>query len=162
MTSKKGIVDPWRVVDPIKAPPRPAGVDLNQVDMDEDLRVPLHHTFRCAAGGIQVKSVRMETEEDALRILIVCLFEIQMSPNGRGRLEKAGIGFTLESREWNMPGPTTPSSYLGSGRICVAFHKQPFEQGMRSLIRVIGITKRLPGRIGVGILKKHGIDPLLR
>jgi hypothetical protein len=159
--TKKGIVDPWRIVDPIKPPPRQA-VDLAHVDMDDDLRVPLQHTFRCRTGGIQVKSTRMETEEDALRVLLACLFEILESPNGPPRFESSGIGFTLESREWNMPGPKVPSSYLGSGRVCIAFHRQTFEQGMRSLVRVIGITKRLLGRMGINILKKHGISPILR
>ncbi len=159
--TKKGIVDPWRIVEPIKPPPRPNRADLGSIDFDADLRVPVTHTFRCSTGGIHISSIQMETEEDALRVLIACLFDIlQTLPDGPALLDS--IGMTRDRAEWNKPGPKTPAAYLGAEKLQIAFHKATLDLGMRTLVRVVSTVKKRPGKKGADILKKHGITPLLK
>src|SRR6266542_3545200 len=104
--SSTGIVDPWRVVADAPAPkPAPASpkskIDLAEIDFDRDLRAPRTCTFDSKRGGsILVRSRDIEDQNDSLRRLVACLFQILERSDGPDLFEHIGVGFLLGDREW--------------------------------------------------------------
>ncbi len=115
----RGIVDPWRVAEPIRSEEQTAAasssnakIDLDQLDFDRDLRVPRSYTFRARAGGIAVCSKEIATDNDALRQLVRCLFDLVDAKDGAHRLEEIRVGFSQEDRRWLVPASNCPAAML--------------------------------------------------
>ena len=172
---KKGIVDPWRVVAPLVAPkqaPRVATqtkpkINLENIDWDSDLRTPGSHIFRSAGAGIQVTSKQIDTGADALRDLVQCLFQILELFEGPDLLEEAGIGLELHDREWLVPAAgvaasklETPAAY--TPRTVLYFIQQPYDHGMTRLVRLLNRVRKRPGNDGEYIVKRWGVETILR
>lgn len=170
MTKKRGIIDPWRIVEPIKPePPKPAPqgrIDLDQIDFDKDLKARQSWVLRSKHGSIEVASKEIVTASDGLRHLVGCLFNILEQIDGPDLFEQAGIGFTLDAREWNMPAKGVPvarhATSEGTPVATLFFLNQPNDSGMLRLIRVLLTIQRRPGFEGVDILHRWGVQPMTR
>jgi len=164
LSDKKGIVDPWRVVEPLRAPPKkapppPGRIAPADLDRDRDLRDSYTHNFRCAHGNIEVTSRDIETDSDALRELVGCLFALLETRTGPGLFD-ASIGFSLGGRVWNRQ-PGKPSTGLSADEAAVYFCELTFDQGMLVLIRNLSQVKRQL-ETGPRILARWGVKPHLK
>lgn len=172
-TPKKGIVDPWRVVDPIKPVARPAAVptkkkiNLNEVDFDADLRVAETMTLSSRHGSVMLQSTHIQTANDGLRALVQCLFEILELYDGPELFDAAGIGFKLADRVWNEPPLGVRAAAISSSAgyvpdVALWFHKTSYDSGMLQLLRLLNNVRRRSLKEGSDILKRWGVTPMMR
>jgi hypothetical protein len=161
MTDKpKGIVDPWRRVEPLRpAPPRPAPererINIEDVDRDADLAIPGTYTIRTTHASFNITSVRVDTPKDALDILAECIIEAwRIKPLGNV-LDSAGIGVRNRTYAFNVPVENEQASMLKGGESALWFVQKPLDQGMLVLARIL----RMPE--AAAICKKHGVTVML-
>jgi hypothetical protein len=159
MTTKKGIVDPWRIVDPVRPAPREARKDLGQ-DVDADLRMARQYTFRCSGGGLHVKSRNLNTDADALAAIVACLFDLMALPNIKTLLTNERIGLRLGKRSWNLPKEGTAGANLETDNARLIFVNNTLDEGMKRLVRLFALAKKKDAE--TKFLQKHGVTPLLR
>lgn len=162
--TKKGIVDPWRVVSPLRPekeeilPAKPK-VDPGDVDLDAELRVTQYYIFRTTHGSIRIDSKDIATENDALKLLVACFFHLTTAPKYRNLFKSEGIGFATANRSWNVPTTTASSfSFWKTDDATLYFAKYSHEKGM---IALIGVLNQI-NREDRGLLKKYGVSTLLR
>jgi hypothetical protein len=170
----RGIVDPWRVVEPLHAPgseaansAAPRRVNLDQIDFDRDLRVPQSCTFRSRAGSIRVHGRSIASGSDGLRELVSCLFQILDAKTGTDWFESADLGFSLSARQWRLPPSDCPAAALRTAdgyepQTALYFRRQTYDDGMLRLIKLLQHVNRRPGDEGQQILKRWGVVPLSR
>jgi hypothetical protein len=158
---KKGIVDPWRVVAPLRPekeevlPTKPK-INPGEVDLDAELRVTQYYILRSAYGSIRIDSKDIATENDALKLLIACFLHLVSTPKHRTLFKEAGIGFETLKRQWNVPA--IPLAVVKTEESSLYFAKHSHERGMLALI---GILNQI-NREDRGLLKKYGVSTLLR
>ena len=171
--SSTGIVDPWRVVEhaPVAKPKASSAkrkIDLGEIDFERDLRVPRRCTFESQRGGsILVQSREIEDQNDALRQLVGCLFQILERSDGPDLFERIGVGFLLGEREWLLPRKNYPAAVIetASGskpRAALYFLGQSCDDGMLRLIKLLCSVNARSGKHGRDILQRWGVVPLLR
>ena len=172
---KKGIVDPWRIVTPLVEPKKAprvatqtkAKIDLANIDWDADLRVPGMYIFRATGCCIKVTNKQIFTGCDALRDLVQCLFQILELIDGPDLLEEANIGLVLHDREWLVPQAEVRASLLSTPvdyapKSMLYFRMQSQDHGMLRLVRLLNRVIRRPGTAGEYIVKRWGVEPILR
>jgi hypothetical protein len=170
---KKGIVDPWRVVDPIKPPPKPAAtftkkkINLNEIDFDADLRLPETMTLSSKHGTVMIKNTRISTANDGLRDLVQCLFQILELYDGPELFDRAAVGFKLADRVWLEPPPGVRAAAVSTApgympETALWFHKTSYDSGMLQLIRLLNNVNRRTAKEGSDILKRWGVIPMVR
>lgn len=157
---KTGIVDPWRLVDPVRAPPRPrpaerTQIDLDEIDHDADLAIPGQYTIRSRHACFHISSTRIEMVSDALDVLADCIAELYGNKTLGIALEAAGIGVRTKSGAWNTPSDDESASVLKSDDAIIWFIRKPADQGMLSLARIL----RSP--IATPTLRKHGVTVMI-
>lgn len=173
MSEKKtGIVDPWRIVEPLKAPkpatPEPnRKIDLNEIDFDADLRSAQTCIFKSDYGSVIVTARDLETQSHGLRHLVRCLFEILGWPDGQRLLEAASIGLEYGPRIWLKPSDGERASLLQTTedftpRSTIWFIRQTYDDGMRALIKLLNDTRKRVSPTENTILKRWGITPTIR
>lgn len=154
----KGIVDPWRQVEPLHpAPaPRPTGKkDLEDIDLDGDLAIPGKYVLRMKGAALDVVSVRVETPKDALDVIADCLVVLwQVKPISRA-LAALGIGVRTQRATYNAPNEATPASQLASDHSMIWFIGMSLDDGVAALARLMRSSDALP------IVRKFGITPML-
>lgn len=135
MTSPKkpGIVDPWRVVDPIEAPKRPPPTGL---DLDADLRVPGRYVIRSEHCSFDVTSHKITEPADAVDVLVECLAELLKLRIMAAAFAAAGIGLRVGTWAWNAPEGVRAAS-LHNEKSTVWFTGKPFAEGMLVLARLL-------------------------
>lgn len=169
---RKGICDPWRVVEPFE-PPKPVAlperrrVNLDDIDFDADLRMPETCLFRSRHGSIRVKNKQVASSNDGLRDLVRCLFQILEQEDGPGLFEDINVGFSLLDRKWLEPAAEVTASRLRTTEdyrpaATIWFRQQSFDRGMLGLIKLLNRVQQRPGMGGESILQRWGITPLSR
>jgi hypothetical protein len=169
---KKGIVDPWRITEPLDVTRGAATqahdtrINLDQIDFDRDLRRPRSYTFRARGGSICVHSPEIGTDNDALCLLVRCLFELLALKHGPLRFEEVPAGFSQENRRWCVPAPDCPSARLVTGAAYTPatelyFLRQTADEGLLRLGKLLCAFNRRGGQESE-ILKRWGVVPILR
>lgn len=160
MTDKpKGIVDPWKRVDPLRAPPRAARsqrIDLQDIDFDADLAIPGQYLIKSEYASINVVHVRVQQPADALDVLADCLVDAWTDKAIAQALLDAGIGVRGSAGMRNVPDEDTAASLLRGGACAIWFIGESVDRGMLTLVRVL----RLPG--AANAIKKWGITPMTK
>lgn len=167
---KTGVVDPWRVVEPLHPPARKPStkrINLSEIDFDADLTAPKTYSFSSAHGSVEVKARGADNPSAALCVLVQCLFEILEQLDGPDIFQPLHIGFSLAEREWAVPSPVLLAEVLSttegySPRACLYFVGQSYDHGMLRLIKALNVVRKRPGTAGSDILKRGGVVPMLR
>jgi hypothetical protein len=165
MTNKpKGILDPWRRVEPLQpqkrsAPPSQTEerqrINIEDVDRDADLAIPGSYTIRTTHSSFHVVSVRVDTPKDALDVLADCVIEAwRIKPLGSA-LSVAGVGVRNRTYSYNVPVQNEQASTLKGGDATLWFVQKPLDQGMLILARIL----RMPE--AAALCKKHGVTVML-
>jgi len=151
----KGIKDPWRTeVEP--APPktipvrRDAKINLSEIDLDEDLRVPGVYEFECASGTIEVKDVRVSTPSAALDLLVSCCSVLWSKENPLPE----GIVIWQGNVARKPTGVLISASPDYTHKCGIDFHGMKYDEGILRLIRWINAAKRTRA----SILKQFGVS----
>ena len=161
----KGIVDPWRVVIPVKPPKAPPPksrerISLSEIDFDADLRVVEHCVFKSNHGSIMVEGVDITSQDTGLRALARCLHDISHISEGKALLDKAGIGYIVDGKApLDCVGLQTSE---GTPYVVIYFINQPLSHGILRLIKMLNAVQRRPGTAGADILKRWGVTPMMR
>ncbi len=165
MTDKpKGIVDPWRRVEPLQQQKRPAPapeteqrqrINIEDVDRDADLAIPGNYVIRTTHASFSVTSVRIESPKDALDILAECVVEAWRMKPLMQALQAAGIGVRTGRYAYNVPSEEEAASTLKGGASAFWFVQKPLDQGMLVLARIL----RMPE--AAALCKKHGVTVML-
>lgn len=150
----KGIIDPWRRVAPLR-PSREDRIDLEDLDHDADLAVPLQHVLRSRYASFNVVSTRLTSPASALDVLADCVGTCWKIPALRDALIAAGIGVRCTLGAWNVPSEETPSSTMKGESGMLWFAHVPLDEGMRRLARI------LRQAAAATTIKAHGITPML-
>jgi hypothetical protein len=157
---RRGIVDPWRTVDPVRTPPKPepernGRKNLEDVDPDEELKTAGAYTIRATKISFHVVSIRVFTPKDALDVLADCIADAWAIKPLRTVLNDAGIGVRCRDRMFNVPDEGVEASKLAGEDTAIWFVEKPLEQGMLVLGRIL----RMPE--AAALCKRHGITVML-
>lgn len=159
---KKGIVDPWRVVAPLRPEPdvvrlpEKQKVNPSDIDLDAELRITQYYVLRSPKGSVRIDSKDIATENDAVKLLTHCFLHLVCTPKYAAFFKEAGIGFSTPERRWNVP--KGPASTLTTEESTLYFAKQAFDEGMLALVSVLNRINR----DNRGLLSKYGVSTLLR
>lgn len=164
---KRGILDPWRIVEPLKAPPRTqvapnTKINPSDYDFDAVLRMAQYYVFRSMHGSVEVRSKNLNTVDDALHLLVSCLRQLTALPTLDALCRGAGLGASLGEFQLNMPTSfgysciQTHDTY--QPKTVLYFHNQSYDTGMLGLVRLLNYAQRTNG----AILKHWGVTPLMR
>lgn len=157
---RKGIVDPWRKVEPLHPPPRVARtlrerIDIEDIDRDADLAIPGRYTIRSAHVAFTVLSVRVAVPADAMDVLADCVATLWLNREVGPALVAAGIGVRCKRGTWNVPSADEPASTLEGGASILWFIQKPIDEGMLVLARIL----RAPP--AASTLQKFGVTVML-
>lgn len=159
MTDKrKGIVDPWRQVEPLRPTlrERPEGKkDLYDIDLDADLAIPGKYVLRVKGAALDVTSTRVESPKDALDVIADCLMELMRVKAIGPALIALGVGVRTRRGMHNVPDEEAQASRLDSANSAIWFTDVTLAEGVASLVRLMRSSDAQP------IVKKHGITPML-
>lgn len=149
---RRGIVDPWKQVEPTRPDPERERerLDLEDIDRDADLAIPGRQIIRSAHVSFEVTSVRAGTPRDALDVLATCIDEARMARPVAATLAAIGIGVRIADRRWNEPSAGVPSSSLTGRTAVIWFAGKTLDLGMRDLARALRAHAAM-------ICRKHGI-----
>jgi hypothetical protein len=146
MSDKKprGIVDPWRTVDPVHRPSKPARVpdqktkiDLDDIDRDADLVAPNKHVIRTTHACFEVTSRTATTLAEAFDVFAECLIGLFNVRSAKDMLISAGIGVQCFDRSGNVPDKGAPASTLKGGHSTIWFVQKPVNEGALVLARIL-------------------------
>jgi hypothetical protein len=158
MSGRKGIIDPWRQVEPLRPTlrERPEGKkDLEDIDFDSDLEIPGKYVIRAKRVSIAVLSTRVQEPKDALDVLADCVADMWKAKGIGKALMELGIGVRTPRIMYNVPGDETPSSKLASDDSALWFTGVTLDEGMAALARLMRSSEAQP------IARKHGVTPML-
>lgn len=149
--------DPWRVVDPLRAPPveRPSGkIDLADKDMDADLRPARACILRFRSCSLEIVGTDLHKPEDALARLVRCVAELKIARSPIPFVQRL-----LEAVHTQIV-PDVPAATLACGCHVLAFAGMTLDQGTLALARAL-ITAGRDAKLAL-ILRRNGITPMLR
>ena len=156
---RRGIVDPWRHVEPLRQPkvetPARERVDLEDIDLDADLAIPGSYVLRSQYVNFALTSVLISTPRDALGVLASCIVSLWATKPLREDFVLAGIGVRCGSISWNVPRPETRTSTLQTPDAIIWFKEKDLDQGMLDLGQIL----RRPE--ASSMCKKHGVVVML-
>jgi hypothetical protein len=159
MTDKrKGIVDPWREVEPLRPAlrERPAGKkDLEDIDFDADLEVPGKYVLRFKHVSFAVLSTRVHTPADSVDVLADCVTDMWKAKGLGPALTELGMGVRTRRAMYNVPGEETEASKLATEESALWFVGVTLDDGMAALARLMRSFEAQP------IVRRHGITPML-
>jgi hypothetical protein len=161
---KKGIIDPWRVVAPIRQKPKvekekPARIDLADKDLDADLRTQERCVFASPHGSVHVVGTDITSTDAGLVHLVRCLEELRQLPGMQLKLEQAGIeiAFDRTSQPWHGLQTSGDGPYAA-----LYFVDQTAPEGMLRLIKTLNAVSRQSDPAGTHILKRWGVSTTMR
>lgn len=156
----KGIVDPWRIVPPIKKEepkktPTQQKRQLGDENPDDDLKQHKPYELRGARGSLKISH---EYKDAPLDAILNALDEIIGSlEEGPRMVRKAHIGFKLYEREFNVPEGQKAATW-NSRHGHVFFIEQDHDQGLLQIINLfLTMNYKKPG-----FLQKHKIEVIQR
>jgi hypothetical protein len=155
---RKGIVDPWRQVEPLRPPvrDRPTGKkDLEDIDLDQDLAIPGKYVLRVMGVALAVTSTRVATPKDALDVIADCLVALWQVKGMGKALAALNIGVRTRHAMHNAPDEETKASKLANDYSAIWFIGASLEDGMAALVRLMRSSDAQP------IVRKFGITPML-
>jgi hypothetical protein len=158
MSERRGIVDPWRQVEPLHPArrERPEGKkDLEDIDLDADLSIPGKYVLRTRSVAFDVVSTRIESPKDALDVIADCIVAMWQIKGMGKALMALGVGVRTRRSMYNAPSGETEASKLESTNSVIWFIDVGLDEGMASLGRLMRSLDAQP------IVKKHGITPML-
>lgn len=161
MSEKKGrgVVDPWRTVDPIKVtkPVTPARkrIDIDEIDHDADLAIPVTCLLRYTHACFKVTAVNLSSETDAFDLVASCVADLFLDSNVNPMLMAVDIGVRCRDRMFNAPSDVTPASTLKAGTSVLWFPNKPIDQGVLELARIL----RTPH--AAETLQKYGVTVMM-
>jgi hypothetical protein len=159
---KKGIVDPWRVVVPLRSepevirPPEKQKINPSDIDLDAELRITQYYILRSPQGSVRIDSKDIASENDAVKLLVHCFLHLVATPKYAVFFKEAGIGFSTSERQWNAP--TTPAAIVKTEDSTLYFAKHTYAEGMLALVSVLNRINRADR----SLLRKYGVSTLLR
>lgn len=161
----KGIVDPWRVVSPLR-PKEPEKkkpmhkIDPSEIDFDADLRPEERCVFASPHGSVLVLGRDITSTDIGLATLVQCLNDIhKQSEEGRALLDASGIRFSFDREPQPWGGLQTTSDDPCAS---LYFIDQTHTEGMLRLIKVINAVQRRSGPKGADILQRWGVSATMR
>lgn len=163
---RRGIVDPWRIVEPLykPAPPPPPPenkrIDLTQIDIDADLRAPQQCAIRCRSGSILIRSKKIESGNDALRELARCLKQLALDKANEATLRDLEISVHIGAAPETTTNARLATAEGYEPTVAICFHRQTCDDGMLRLIKFLNAVSRRPANADV--LKKWGVVPMMR
>lgn len=152
--------DPWRIVDPITPVAEPAKqgrINLEDRDIDFDIRPYQSCVFRFKSCSIEVSARDLTTPRDALEVLAKCILELKKArPQFASTIHAKWVGDMSDVP--NDKG--TAFSRFECENVILWFAGMGLEHGALHLTRCL---------IGAGrdqklapIMKRHGVTPMLR
>ena len=154
----RGIVDPWRTVEPLRPKPvavRPKRINLDEIDLDADMAIPGRYTIRSTHASFDVTSIRIVEPRHALDVLADCVAELWRDKHLGVALQAAGIGVRTRLITYNAPDSNTAASSLKGDECMLWFIGKPLDKGLLSLVRILRANTAAP------ILKKHGVVAMI-
>lgn len=158
--TKKGIVDPWRQVDPIKPPVRTRTegdkrIDLHDVDFDADLAIPGTYVLRSGRVSFKVEAPKLNTGSDAVRIIAECVLSLWANKALADLFVADGIGAKAkgQSRGGDLSGEG--HSLVKGEDASIWFMGQTLDQGLFKLSKILRSVPAAP------IVKRYGITIML-
>jgi hypothetical protein len=168
MSDKPGIVDPWRVDEPIHVPPaapvskRPSRINLGD-DLDADLAPTKMGALDSKHGLIEAYGKNVLQMGDVLHHVVQCLFDLSRQFTS-ALFKEAAITFCIEDKRsagWDEAPSSKWQTEVGYEPKCeLRFKRQTLDGGMLRLIRALRDLQRRPG--GAAILKKWGVRIIQR
>lgn len=149
--------DPWRVVDPLRAPPveRPSGkIDLADKDMDADLRPARACVLRFRSCTLEVVGTDLHRPEDALARLVRCVTELKKATATLPRAQRLLGTIHPQAVEGEQ------AATLSCGRHVLSFVGMTLDQGTLVLARALMAAGR-DAKLAP-ILRSNGVTPMLR
>ena len=130
--------DPWRVEDPIRpVPSAPRGERINVgEDMDDDLRREVSSHIRCSSGSITITSLGAITSGEAIRRLVLCLFDL-WDVGARDLFDLERIGASTPDRTIKSPDSSALLEAEG-----YAVSMEGHDSGLAHLIRLLKAAER--------------------
>jgi hypothetical protein len=168
MSDKTGIVDPWRVVEPVRGPPpvfqpKTQRINLADQDFDADMAPVKRGALDCKHGSLEVHGKQLHQMGDVLKNVIGCLFDLEHAFKDSG-LDAASLAYTIGERRsagWDDTPGAAWSTEAGFEPACeLRFKKQTLDGGMLRLIRALRDLQRRPG--GHAIFHKWGVRIIQR
>jgi hypothetical protein len=156
----KGIVDPWRKVEPLRPAPQVVTpsrkrINLDEVDRDADLAIPGKQVLRFMHACFDVTSTRVQTASDALDVLADCIADLFSIHDISAMLTAAGIGVRCKDRMFNVPSEEESASTLKNATSCFWFVQKPLDQGVLVLARILRSPYAAP------TLHRHGVTVMM-
>lgn len=162
---KKGTMDPWRRVEPLRPPvctteqrDRSDRIDLEDLDFDADLVIPGSYVIRSKYASFAVTSVQIEAPKDALEALARCIVDVQAHKGSEVNvaLRDANIGAMCRTGVgWNIPGENITASTIKADKTTIWFVEHSLNEGLRLLAQIL----RMPD--AADSCKKYGVVVML-
>lgn len=155
---RKGIVDPWRQVEPLRPAPTtraPGKKDLEDIDLDSDLAVPGKHVLRTRSAALDVVSTRVDTPKDALDVVADCVVALYQTKATSRAIAALDIGVRTRHATYNAPDDKTMASKLESDTSVIWFIGVTLDEGVAALARLMRSSAAQP------VVRKFGITPML-
>jgi hypothetical protein len=158
----KGIIDPWRLVEPLKKKPEVPQearkrIDPAEIDFDADLRPQTRYIFSTPHGSILITGRNIMSEDAALLKLTQCIQDISATTQGQVLLLQAGVGHTFGDPPLHTRLETKSKPYAS-----IYFRNQTYEEGMLQLIKVLNTVQRHSKINGKQILNRWGVSTMLK
>lgn len=132
----RGIVDPWRVTVPLKEEPRPPRgerIDLDQIDLDEDIRASGSYVLRTVHACLRVDHPDVVSPETALATIVARL--LQAVKDGECARAMRPFGLRLGAQAWRLPVDEQKASSFVAGEAAIFFKDASLDEGMLDLVR---------------------------
>lgn len=149
----RGIVDPWKQVDPIHKPTREKK-NLEDHDPDEEFAPRGTYVIRSKHVSFRVVHVRVQSGKDAVDVLADCLFDLFKDKQLRHELSSAGIGTETKAGVQNRPVNEQQASWIRGGEARIWFNQTTVDLGMRALAKIV----RSPAASKT--LQRWGVTPM--
>jgi len=151
------VKDPWRVVDPLRpqAPEKSERIDLDQRDVDWDMRPSLSCVLRFKACSIELSSRDLQSPRDALEMLAKLVLELK-----KAKAPLPGIRAKWGRVMTDVPPANIVCARLECDDVCLWFENVTLDIGALTLTRALikfGRDAKLSP-----ILRRHGVTPMLK
>lgn len=134
----KGIVDPWRVDVPLRPEPKPERgerIDLDEIDLDEDIRPSGTYVLRGTHAAIRADHPQIRTEADGLAVIVGLLLDVVQDPACARSL--VAFGFTLGKRTWGAPSDGKAAHYKAGEAVLWFKEAERVDVGLLDLVRCL-------------------------
>lgn len=153
----KGIVDPWKRVDPLRPTPRAPPKEKKNIedrDLDADLAEAGTYTLRSKHVCFGVSHVRIQSGKDAVDVLADCIYELFQDKALRHELTSVGIGVETKAGTYNRPDNENQASWIKGEHARLWFNRVPLDHGLLALSKIL----RKPAALKT--IQRWGVTPM--